>query len=57
MKTSRFGLCQGLVLLALFALASGHPLASEPAGQAQAHTQAPPHLAWDRVGSPIQMRA
>ncbi len=51
--------CKRLGLLALFVLVSSHPVqaASQPAGVATATPQAPILLAWDRVGSPIQIRA
>jgi len=50
--------CKRFALLALFVLVSGHPVqaASQPSSAASATTQAPIHLAWDRVGSPIQIR-
>ncbi|MDO9224696.1 MAG: hypothetical protein Q7W53_01490 [Pseudomonadota bacterium] len=44
-------------MLALLVLAASHPVqaASEPAVSASAPV--PVQLAWDRVGSPIQIRA
>jgi len=47
-----------LGLLALLALVIGHPAqaASEPSVIAATSVQAPIKLAWDRVGSPIQVR-
>ncbi|MDD5388303.1 MAG: hypothetical protein PHD37_03095 [Gallionellaceae bacterium] len=58
-KTSLPRHCKRLTLLALFVLVSGGlpvQAASQPATVATAATQAPIHLAWDRVGSPIQIR-
>ncbi len=57
-KTRLLHHCKRFALLALFVLASGHPVqaASQPSVAAAATTQAPIHLAWDRVGSPIQIR-
>jgi hypothetical protein len=58
-KTSLLGSCKRLALLALLVLASGHPAqaTSQPPGMAAASPQATIHLAWDRVGAPIQLQA
>jgi len=57
-KTSLPRHCKRFALLALLALVSSYPVqaASQPSAVATAITQAPIHLAWDRVGSPIQIR-
>jgi hypothetical protein len=59
LNTSLLGFFQRLALLALFVLVSGQSAqaASEPPSVAAPAAQAPLHLAWDRVGSPIQIRA
>lgn len=58
-KIRFLSLCKRFGLLALIALAFSHPVqaASQPAGVATAAPQVPILLAWDRVGSPIQIRA
>lgn len=56
-KTNLLHQCQRFAMLALLVLAASHPVqaASEPAVSASAPV--PVQLAWDRVGSPIQIRA
>jgi len=57
-KNNLLGFFQRLVLVALLALAPGQPVqaAREPPGVTATSAQAPLRLAWDRVGSPIQIR-
>ncbi|MDP2432679.1 MAG: hypothetical protein Q8O33_11685 [Pseudomonadota bacterium] len=58
MKISILRYRNQLGLLALLALVSAHPAqaASEPSVVVPTPVQAPIKLAWDRVGSPIQIR-
>lgn len=58
-NNSLLGFSQRLILLALSVLLSGQPAspASQPPGLAAPAAQAPIHLAWDRVGSPIRIQA
>jgi hypothetical protein len=57
-KHSLLGFLQRLTLSALIVLLSGHPTraASEPTAVATPAAPAAIHLAWDRVGSPTQIR-
>ena len=50
-------LCKRIAFLALLLLASGQPALAGSAPPGVAAVQPPIHLAWDRVGSPIQIRA
>lgn len=58
-KTSLLHQCQRFALLALLVLAASHPAQAASKPVAEVNASAPPviQLAWDRVGSPIQIRA
>lgn len=58
-KTSLLHQCQRFALLALLVLAASHPAQAASKSFAEIKASTPPliQLAWDRVGSPIQIRA
>jgi hypothetical protein len=56
-KTSFLGRNRLLALLALLALVAMQPARAETQPSVAANTPTTVHLAWDRVGSPIQMGA
>jgi hypothetical protein len=56
-NNSLLGFFQRLALSALLVLMSGYPAQAATESVVAPTAQPPIHLAWDRVGSPIQIRA